>query len=142
MVLSGVCLSGGCRGRFVTHILSDLKICSTKTKGKIKRKRAKTPNISACGGLKGHYNSSIQSVSVKNRVLIIFGLKSPRSGEFFWGCFLKVSGGSAACPEGAARWTVLSGGCLSGGCLGGSGYYVLDRSYDYVGVLEDNQPIS
>ena len=37
---------------------------STQIKGKIKRERAKTPKFRACGGLKGHYNSLIQSFSV------------------------------------------------------------------------------
>ena len=37
------------------------------------KKRAKTKNFRACGGLKGQNNSLIQSVSVKSIIFIIFG---------------------------------------------------------------------
>ena len=101
---------------FYPHSERFEKLC-TKTKGKLERKRAKTTKFCACGGRKGHYNSSIQSVSVKSSILIIFGLKRREAANFFGGVFV-LSGGSAVCPEGAPRWMVLSGGCPSGGCRG------------------------
>ena len=93
------------------------KLFCTKTKGKLERKRAKTTKFCACGGRKGHYNSAIQSVSVKISILLIFGLKRREAAKIFWDVFA-LSGGSAVCPEGAPRWMVLSGGCPSGGCRG------------------------
>ena len=44
----------------------------TKIKGKIKREQAKPPKFSACGGLKKHKNSLIQSHSAKKQYLLSF----------------------------------------------------------------------
>ena len=75
-----------------TKILSDWEIFSAQMKGKSKGNELKPKKFRACGGLKDHYNSVIQFLSVKRGFLTFFLLKSPRSGEIFFGRFSPRSG--------------------------------------------------